>query len=114
MIISCSITWHVPTSLSLHTLSIEVSTRVSSIIQKQTRAFKGTLGKKTYIGTESDYFNKAHYIVLQNSSLVDRISRYIRISFNLSGLGRMKLGFGIITWKPSAIGCEKNVRVMKT
>ena len=39
MIISCSITWHVPTSLSLHTLSIEVSTRVSSIIQNQTRAF---------------------------------------------------------------------------
>ena len=30
---------HVPTSLSLHTLSIEVSTRVSSIIQNQTRAF---------------------------------------------------------------------------
>jgi len=39
MIITCSITWHVPTSLSLHTLSIEVSTRVSSIIQNQTRAF---------------------------------------------------------------------------
>jgi hypothetical protein len=39
MIISCSITWHVPTSLSLHTLSIDVSTRVSSIIQNQTRAF---------------------------------------------------------------------------
>jgi len=32
---------------------------------------KGTLGKKTYIGTESDYFNKAHYTVLQNSLLVD-------------------------------------------
>jgi len=41
MIITCSITWHVPTSLSLHTLSIEVSTRVSSIIQNQTRAFSG-------------------------------------------------------------------------
>jgi len=40
MIISCSITWHVLTSLSLHTLSIEVSTRVSSIIQNQTRAFR--------------------------------------------------------------------------
>ena len=39
MIISCSITWYVPTSLSLHTLSIEVSNRVSSIIQNQTRAF---------------------------------------------------------------------------
>jgi len=39
MIISCSITWHVPTSLSLHTLSIEVNTRVSSIIQNQTKAF---------------------------------------------------------------------------
>ena len=39
MIITCFITWHVPTSLSLHTLSIEVSTRVSSIIQNQTRPF---------------------------------------------------------------------------
>ena len=32
---------------------------------------KGTLGRKTYIGMEDDYFNKAHYTVLQNSSLVD-------------------------------------------
>jgi hypothetical protein len=32
---------------------------------------KGTLEKKTYIGTEDNYFNKAHYTVLQNSSLVD-------------------------------------------
>jgi len=32
---------------------------------------KGTLGKKTYIGTGDDYFNKAHYTVLQNSSLVE-------------------------------------------
>ena len=26
----------------------------------------------------------------------------------------MKLGLGVITWKPSTIGKEKNVRVMKT
>jgi len=32
---------------------------------------KGTLGKKTYISTEEDYFNKAHYTVLQNFSLVE-------------------------------------------
>jgi len=32
---------------------------------------KGTLGKKTYIGTRDDYFNKAHDTVLQNSSLVE-------------------------------------------
>jgi hypothetical protein len=32
---------------------------------------KGTPGKKTYIGMEDDYFNKAHYTVLQNSSVVD-------------------------------------------
>ena len=32
---------------------------------------KETLGKKTYIGTQDNYFNKAHYTVLQNSSLVD-------------------------------------------
>ena len=36
---STHMTWHVPTLLSLHTLSIEVSTRVSSIIENQTRAF---------------------------------------------------------------------------
>jgi acetoacetyl-CoA synthetase len=45
MIITLSITWHVPNSLSLHTLSIEVSTRVSSIIQNQTKAFTATLLK---------------------------------------------------------------------
>jgi hypothetical protein len=32
---------------------------------------KGTLGKKTYIDTKDDYFNKAHYMVLQNSSMVE-------------------------------------------
>jgi hypothetical protein len=32
---------------------------------------KGTLGKKTYIGTGDDSFNKAHYTVLQNSSVVE-------------------------------------------
>ena len=30
---------------------------------------KGTLGKKIYIGTEDDYFNKSHYTVIQNSSV---------------------------------------------
>jgi hypothetical protein len=37
---------------------------------------KGTLGKKPYLGMEDDYFRKAHYTVLQNSSLVDL---YIKI-----------------------------------
>jgi hypothetical protein len=32
---------------------------------------KGTLGKKAYLGKEDDYFRKAYYTVLQNSSLVD-------------------------------------------
>jgi hypothetical protein len=32
---------------------------------------KETLRKKTYIGMDDDYFNKAHYTVLQNSSSVD-------------------------------------------
>jgi hypothetical protein len=31
---------------------------------------KGTLGKK-YISTGDDYFNKAHYIVFQNSFVVE-------------------------------------------
>ena len=31
---------------------------------------KGTLAKKACIGKEDDYFRKAHYTVLQNSSLV--------------------------------------------
>ena len=34
-------------------------------------SLKGTLGKKSYIVEEDDYFRKAHYTVLQNSSLVD-------------------------------------------
>jgi hypothetical protein len=32
---------------------------------------KGTLGKKSYIGKEDDYFCKAHNTVLQNFSLVE-------------------------------------------
>ena len=32
---------------------------------------KGTLGKKTYNGTGDDSFNKVHYTVLQNSSVVE-------------------------------------------
>jgi hypothetical protein len=32
---------------------------------------KGTLGKKTYISTGDDSFNKAHYIVLSSSSVVE-------------------------------------------
>jgi len=31
---------------------------------------KGTLGKKAYTGKDDDYFHKAYYIILQNSSLV--------------------------------------------
>ena len=41
---------------------------------------KGILGKKTYISKGDDYFNKAHYIVLQNSSLLDP---YIKTHKNL-------------------------------
>jgi hypothetical protein len=32
---------------------------------------KGILGEKAYIGKKDDNFHKAHYTVLQNSSLVD-------------------------------------------
>jgi hypothetical protein len=32
---------------------------------------KETLGKKSYIGKEDDYFPKAHYTVLQNSSMAE-------------------------------------------
>jgi hypothetical protein len=32
---------------------------------------KGIIGKKTYIGTGDDSFNKAHYIVLSSSSMVE-------------------------------------------
>ena len=55
MIISCSITWHVPTSLSLHTLSIEVSIRVSSIIQNQTRAFNRLNKSAHFIPVKTRY-----------------------------------------------------------
>ena len=32
---------------------------------------KGTLGKKSHVYTDDDSFKKAHYAVLQQSSLVD-------------------------------------------
>jgi hypothetical protein len=32
---------------------------------------KEILGKKSYIGKEDDYFRKAHYTIMQNSSLVE-------------------------------------------
>ena len=32
---------------------------------------KGTLGKKSYVCTDDFSFKKAHYVVLQQSSLVD-------------------------------------------
>ena len=66
MIISCSITWHVPTSLSLHTLSIEVSTRVPStklglsrVCARKTRAGKWKITSvnqpHTYASAEAEY-----------------------------------------------------------
>ena len=61
---------------------------------------------------EDDYFNKAHYIVLQNSSLVHPYIEYIRSSYDPSFQGRLKLGLGVSTWKVSVVGCEKNVKAM--
>ena len=74
---------------------------------------KGTLGRKTYIGTEDDYFNKVHYIVLQNFSLVDPYIETQRISYDPSFQGRLMLGLRVSTWKLSTVGCEKNVKVMR-
>jgi hypothetical protein len=38
---------------------------------------KGIVGKKAYIDKEDDYFYKAHYTIMQNSSLVDP---YIKVN----------------------------------
>ena len=53
---------------------------------------KATLGKKTYNGMGDDYFNIAHYIVLQNSSLVEPYVEVHKDFLRSSGSGRMKLG----------------------
>jgi hypothetical protein len=73
---------------------------------------KGTLGKKTYIGMEDDYFNKAHYTVLQNSSLVHPYieihKEFLRSKFS----GKTEAWISVSTWKVSVVGCKKNVKAM--
>jgi len=75
---------------------------------------KGTLGKKKYIGTVDDYFNKSQYTVLQNPSLVEPYVEVHKDSYSPSGPRRMELGYCVSTCKLLAIGCAKNVRLMKT
>ena len=41
---------------------------------------KGTLGKKSYVCTDDFSFKKAHYTVLQQSSLVDPYIEDVRIT----------------------------------
>ena len=73
---------------------------------------KGTLGKKTYIGTGDDSFNKAHYMVLQNSSVVEpyvaKHKDFLRSQFP----EKIEAWFMCSTWTLLVIGYEKNVRVM--
>ena len=74
---------------------------------------KGILGKKTYISKGDDYFNKAHYTVLQNSSLVDL---YIETHKNLlrsEFSGKSEAWITRQHMKLSATSYEKNVRVMR-
>jgi hypothetical protein len=66
-----------------------------------------------YIGKEDDYFDKAHYTVLQNSSLVDPYIEVNRTLFDTNSRGRLKLGLCVGTWKLSAVGCKNNVRVTR-
>ena len=68
---------------------------------------KDTLGKKAYIVKEDDYFCKAHYTVLQNSSLVDP---YIEVHKDIV---RSKFPGRTGTWNLSAVGCENNARVTR-
>jgi hypothetical protein len=51
---------------------------------------KGTLGKKAYIGKEDDYFRKAQYTVLHNSSLVDLYIEVHKDIVRSEFLGRTK------------------------
>jgi len=73
---------------------------------------KGTVGKKTYISTGDDYFNKAHYTVLQNSSLWSRMSRNTRTFYDPNSQRRTKHGLCVNTCTLLMIGYEKNVRIM--
>jgi len=78
MIITCSFTCQVPTSLSLNTLSIEVSTRISSIIQNQTRAFNHA-GRLVYINSVLASI-PMYYMstILFFEEFIDRINMIIR------------------------------------
>ena len=51
---------------------------------------KTTLGKKAYIDKEDDYFHKAHYTVLQNSTLVDPYIEVHKDIVRSEFLGRTK------------------------
>ena len=65
---------------------------------------KGTLGKKTYVCTDDFSFKKAHYMVLQQSSLVDPyIEEHKKIL--LSNFPE-RHGLHVSTWTLSAAGCE--------
>ena len=75
---------------------------------------KGTLGKKTYIGTQDNYFNKAHYTVLQNSSLVDPYIETHKELLRSSFKGSLKLGLCVSTWKHLVVSCENDVRVTES
>jgi hypothetical protein len=74
---------------------------------------KRTLGKKSYIGKEDDYFRKAHYIVLQNSSLVEPYIKEHKDIVQSEFPGRTDAWITRSTWTLSQVDCANDVRVMR-
>jgi hypothetical protein len=74
---------------------------------------KRTLGKKAYIGKEDDHFRKAHYTILQNSSLVDPYIEVHKDIVKSEFPGGLKPGLRVGTWNLSVVGCENDVKVMR-
>jgi hypothetical protein len=74
---------------------------------------KGTLGKKSYISKEDDYFCKAHYTILLYSSFVEPYIEEHKDIVQSELSGRTEAWIMHNTWTLLDIGCENNVRVTR-
>jgi hypothetical protein len=66
---------------------------------------KGTLGKKAYACMYDFSFRKAHYMVFQQSSLVDLYIEEHRRFYALNSQNSLGPGFHVDTWILSPVGC---------
>jgi hypothetical protein len=74
---------------------------------------KGTLGKKSHIGMEDDFFVKRATQFCKTLAWWNPISRYTRTLYDLNPQEGLKPRLRVSTWKLSAIGCENDVRVTR-